>query len=312
MKKILLLILMLAGLQGFAQISLNIKPSHTDFMQYDAVRLRIYLKNYSSMPITFGHSKQLRGELDFVIYHKNRKLLERLPGKKPILSGLILKPGETRNITINLSNYYPLQELGDYSVTAIVKHPRLSGSYRSNETNFSVGNGSLYWKRLFGVPDYTGKRLVTQKVPTRNYNIRIFNNGTAQLYYLIIEDAENVYAVKRLGFDLGPDYRPQLLVDSTARLHAMIHVTQKVFIYYRYNFNGKLEKRQVYLRTTTTPFLVSNPSDGSVIIDGGRIATKDVDYEEIKDLPFMDRIEDKKEDPDSFGDFDDFIGDKKD
>ena len=92
----------------------------------------------------------------------------------------------------------------------------------------------------------------------------------------------------------------------------MIHVTQKVFIYYRYNFNGKLEKRQVYLRTTTTPFLVSNPSDGSVIIDGGRIATKDVDYEEIKDLPFMDRIEDKKEDPDSFGDFDDFIGDKKD
>ena len=310
MKKILLLILFFAGLQVFAQITLNIKPSHTDFMQYDAVRLRIYLKNYSSMPITFGHSEQLRGELDFVIYHKNRKLLKRLPGKKPILSGIILKPGETRNITINLANYYPMQSLGDYSITAIVKHPRLSGAYRSNEASFNISEGRLFWKRHFGIPDYTGKRSVTQKIPTRNYNIRIFNNGTAQLYYLVIDDANSVYAVKRLGFDLGPDYRPQLLVDATARLHVMLHVTQKVFIYYRYNFNGKLEKRQVYLRTTTTPFLITNPSNGSVLVDGGRIAMKDIDYEEIKDLPFMDQIEGKKEESDSLGAFEDFSGEK--
>lgn len=312
MKKILLLILMLAGIQSFAQITLNIKPSHSDFMQYDAIRLRIYLKNYSSMPITFGHHQQLRGELDFVVYHKNKKLLNRLPGKKPILSGIILKPGETRSITINLANYYPMQDIGEYSVTALVKHPRLTGIYRSNETVFRVGEGTLHWQRLFGVPDYTGKRSQTSKIPTRKYNVRIFNNGTAQLYYLIIEDNQKVYAVKRLGFDLGPDYRPQLLVDATARLHVMLHVTQKVFIYYRYNFNGKLEKRQVYIRTSTTPFLIANPRDGSIMIDGGRIAMKDVDYEEIKDLPFMDYIEDKKpEKSNSFGTFEEFVGEGK-
>ena len=90
----------------------------------------------------------------------------------------------------------------------------------------------------------------------------------------------------------------------------MLHVTQKVFIYYRYNFNGKLEKRQVYLRTTTTPFLITNPSNGSVLVDGGRIAMKDIDYEEIKDLPFMDQIEGKKEESDSLGAFEDFSGEK--
>lgn len=306
MKKILLLILTLAGIQAFAQITINIKPSHTDFMQYDAVRIRVYLKNYSSMPITFGHSKELRGELKFVVYHKNRKLLNPLPGKKAILSGIILKPGETRTITINLAKYYPLHSLGNYSVTAIVNHPRFSAQYRSQEVSFRVGEGTTHWKRLFGVPDYTGKRSLSAKIPTRTYNVKIFNNGVAQIYILLIEDDNKVYAVKRLGFDLGPDYRPQLLVDSTARLHAMLHVTQKVFIYYRYDFNGKLEKRQIYLRTTTTPFLITNPNDGSVHIDGGRVAIKDKDYEEIKDLPFMDYIEEKKAKPEDFGTFEDF------
>ena len=45
------------------------------------------------------------------------------------------------------------------------------------------------------------------------------------------------------------------------------------------------------------------------MVDGGRIALKDVDYEEIKDLPFMDSIDrddEEKESPiGSFGDFGD-------
>ena len=307
MKKLLFLFLLFAGIQAFAQITINIKPSHPNFMQYDAVRLRVYLKNYSSMPITFGQKEGLRGELDFVVYHNNRTLINKIPGKTPILSGIILKPGETRTVTINLGKYYPLQELGNYSVTALIRHPKLSAKYRSNQATFYVGEGSKYWSRLFGVPDYTGKKM-GGKVPTRNYNVKIFNNGVAQIYFLLVEDKEKVYAVKRLGFDLGPEYRPQLMVDGSARFHAMLNVTQKVFVYYIYNYNGKLEKRQVYLRTTTTPYLVNNPSNGSVIIDGGRVALKDVDYEEIKDLPFMDYIDQKsteKEDK-GFGSFEDF------
>ena len=75
MKKFLLLLLMFAGLQLSAQITINIKPSHPDFMKYDAVRLRVYLKNYSSMPITFGQNERLRGNLDFIIYQISLKML---------------------------------------------------------------------------------------------------------------------------------------------------------------------------------------------------------------------------------------------
>ena len=297
---------MILGIQVFAQITINITPSHPNFMQYDAVRLKVYLKNYSSMPITFGQSKELRGELDFIIYHKDRTLLSRRPNKKPILSGIILRPGEAKTVTIDLAKYYPLQELGNYTVTALIQHPKLTAKYRSNQTSFYVGEGSKYWHRIFGVPDYTGKQSVQRQIPPRTYNVKIFNNGVAQIYFLLVEDKEKVYAIKRLGFDLGPEYRPQLLVDATARLHALLHITQKVFIYYIYNYEGKLEKRQVYLRTTTRPFLVTNPTTGSIIVDGGRIAHKDVDYEEIKDLPFMDHIENPETEDDSFGTFEDF------
>ena len=311
MKKLLLLLLMFAGLQLSAQITINIKPSHPDFMKYDAVRLRVYLKNYSSMPITFGQNERLRGNLDFIIYHKGKKLITKLPDKKTILSGLILKPGESKIFAINLADFYPLQENGDYVVTAILTHPKFTKRYRSNETTFRIGEGSKYWTRTFGVPDYTGKRGFSEKIPTRTYNVKIFNNGVARIYFLIVEDDEKVYAVKRLGFDLGSEYRPELLVDSTARFHAMLHVNQKVFIYYRYDFNGKLEKRQVYMRTTTKPLLVVNPTNGSVLVDGGRVAVKDTDYEEIKDLPFMDYIhEQKQNDENSFGTFEDFRNEK--
>ena len=310
MKKIILLLMLLAGIQLSAQITINIKPSHTDFMKYDAVRIRLYLKNYSSMPITFGQNEKLRGELDFIVYHKGKKLLTRFSNKKALLSGLILKPGETKTLAINLANFYPLQQRGDYTVTAILKHPKFTKRYRSNETTFRVGEGSLYWTRTFGVPDYTGKRSFSEKIPTRTYNVRIFNNGVAKIYFLIVEDENKVYAVKRLGFNLGSEYRPELVVDSTARFHAMLHVNQKVFIYYRYNFDGQLEKRQVYMRTTTKPLLVVHPKNGSVIVDGGRVAVKDTDYEEIKDLPFMDYIDEEKKTDTPFGTFEDFRNEK--
>ena len=310
MKKILFLLLMLAGLQVFAQITINIKPSHTDFMKYDAVRIRVYLKNYSSMPIAFGQNEKIRGDLDFIVYHRNRKLVNRYPSKKTILSGIILKPGETRTITINLANYFPLQERGDYTVMAILKHPRFTKNYRSNETTFRVGDGTLYWTRTFGIPDYTGRTSYKDKIQPRTYNVKIFNNGIAQIYFLVVEDDDKVYAVKRLGFNLGSEYRPELLVDSTARFHAMLQITPKVFIYYRYNFDGKLEKRQVYMRTTTKPLLLVSPADGSVIVDGGRVAVKDTDYEEIKDLPFMDHIEEEEPKKEGFGTFEDLRDDK--
>ena len=308
MKKFLLLFLLAIGLHAFAQITISISPSHPNFMQYDAVRMKVYLKNYSSMPITFGQSKELRGELDFIIYHKDRTLLSKRSNAKSVLSGIILRPGEAKTVIIDLAKLYPLQELGNYTVTAIIKHPKLTARYRSNQTSFYVGEGSKYWHRVFGVPDYTGKQSVDTKVPPRTYSVKIFNNGVAQIYFLLVEDKAKVYAIKRLGFDLGPEYRPQLLVDATARLHALLHITQKVFIYYIYNYEGKLEKRQVYLRTTTRPYLITNPATGSIIVDGGRIAHKDVDYEEIKDLPFMDHIERPADDDndEGFGSFEDF------
>ena len=308
MKRVIFLLLMFAGLQIFAQLSISIKPSHNSFMQYDAVRMRVYLHNYSSMPIAFGQTQALRGELDFIIYHNNRTLLTKLPGSSPILSGIILKPGEMRTVTLDLGKYYPMQEEGDYTVTATVRHPKLPSKYRSKPVMFNIGVGSKYWERSFGVPDYTGKRMGAMTLP-RKYHVRTFFNGIAHLYFLIVEDAKHVYAVRRLGFNLGPEYPPQFIVDGTARLHALLNVSQKVFIYYIIDYNGKLEKRQVYIRTTTRPFLVANPTNSSVMVDGGRIALKDVDYEEIKDLPFMDSIDrddEEKESPiGSFGDFGD-------
>lgn len=72
-----------------------------------------------------------------------------------------------------------------------------------------------------------------------------------------------------------------------SRLNIIAAASPKVYIYYQFDTSGKLEKRDVRIKTDTTPRLVVNRELGTVIVDGGRVARRDLDYEEIKELPFI-------------------------
>ena len=109
-------------------------------------------------------------------------------------------------------------------------------------------------------------------------------------YCMMIDDRDHVYAVRRIGFDIGSNLKPQLQIDSLARFHIMVAVTPKVYAHYVYDHTGRLERRDVYIRTSSTPFLVLDPKTAEVTVDGGRMARKDVDYEELKELPFLDEV----------------------
>ena len=104
---------------------------------------------------------------------------------------------------------------------------------------------------------------------------------------LIIEDKERIYLVRRIGLDLGGDLRPKCAVDDLSRLNILIAANPKVYAYYQYDVTGKLEKKEVRIKSDTTPRLVVNKDVGTVVLSGGRRARRDLDYEEIKDLPFI-------------------------
>jgi len=270
-----------------AQIGLRIEVSQLHFLQYEPVYVKVTMRNFSGHPLAFGENAGLRGTLRFEINMPGSGRYIMPKGKEtPPLKGAILQSGATRVFTCNICRFYDLRRLGNYSVKAVISHPQLKSAYESNTVQFSVVKGNNIWQSVVGVPQYLlGKDKKT--IPTRLYRVISYNTGDHFIYVLRIEDKEKVYLVRRLGLDLGKDLKPQCAVDDLSRLNLLIAASPKVFAFYQYDVSGKLEKKEIRIKSDSTPRLVVNRDVGTVILSGGRRARRDMDYEEIKDLPFM-------------------------
>ena len=273
-----------------AQIALQVEMSQLHYLQYEPVYVRVTMRNLSGHSLAFGENEKLRGTLRFEIstpYAGGFSLL--LNPETPPVKGIILQPGTARSFTYDVGKYYDVRRLGGYTLKAIISHPQLNAGYESNTTQFTVVKGTDIWRMTAGIPKYLLNRQPGGSIPTRQYRIVSYNTGRHFLYILLIEDKDRIYLVRRLGLDLGANLRPQCAVDDLSRLNLLIAASPKVFAYYQYDINGHREKKEVRIKTATTPRLVVNKDIGTVVLDGGRPARRDLDYEEIKDLPFVAR-----------------------
>lgn len=291
MKKVLLSVLVFVGLCAvmplFGQIALKVETAQTHFLQYEPIHIKVTMRNVSGHPLVFGENALLRGTLRFDIQGINRTGLVRLTGKEtPTMKGIILQPGTTRVFTYNASAFYDLRRKDNYYLKAVISHPQLGSSYESNKVSFSVVSGQDVYQALAGVPAGLMKNSKS-KVPARKYRISSFNTGKQSLYVLHVEDEEKIYSIRRLGVDLGYTLRPQCAIDDQSRLHVLVAASPKVYAYYLFDITGTLEKKEVRIKTDSTPRLITNRDMGTVLLSGGRRARPDLDYEEIQSLPYI-------------------------
>lgn len=295
-----------------AQMSMEIKLNQNTFLQYEPIFVRVAIRNMTGHLIAFGERPGLKGSLRFDIYPGKRNAL-RLPFRKPDtqnmndrqkalasilpdMQGVILPAGSVQEFTFRLSDYYDMRNIGSYTIKAVITHDQITSSYQSNTVQCKVTEGAKIWGPVsVGVPDSgtedaPGVLFNTSKIKTRSYSIVSYFTGKVTAYALIIDDKDHTYFVHRIGFDLGPDLKPQCAVDFLSRLNILVAASPNVFAYYQFNTDGSLERKQVYIKTTTLPSLVLDKKTGIVMPAGGRVANKDVDYEEIKDLPFTEDV----------------------
>ena len=270
-----------------AQIGLRVEMSQQNYLQYEPVFVRVTMRNLSGHALAFGENQGLRGTIRFEINTPlSGRYAMQLNHETPPLKGVILAPGTSRVFTFNAAKYYDLRRLGVYKLKAVVSHPQLKSAYESGTVQFSVVNGTDVWKTVVGIPQYLSGKTGGQ-ISTRQYRIVTYNTGTRFLYMLLIEDKDRIYLIRRLGLDLGTNLRPQCAVDDLSRLNLLIAASPKVFAFYQYDVIGNLEKKEVRIKSNTTPHLVVNKDIGTVMLSGGRPARRDLDYEELKELPFV-------------------------
>ncbi len=294
---------------SFAQLAINIKLNQGAYLQYEPVYARVTVRNLSGHMIAFGERPELSGKFKFDIYpiganaqklDMRKKNTEGMSEERkaflsilPDMHGVILPAGSTQTFTFRLTDYYDLRKLGAYNVKAVISHAQLGTAYESNAVNFRVTTGVKIWGPVtVGIPD-TGTAEKTDskaKIKTRNYSVVSYYSGRDTSYALVIDDKDNNYMVKRIGRDLGATLRPMCLIDFLSRLNILVAASPSVYAYYQFNTDGELEKKQVYIKTSTTPMLIRDKETGIVMPAGGRVARKDKDYEELKELPFMEDL----------------------
>ena len=293
-----------------AQVAIVVKPVQLNYIQYESVFVRVAMRNLSAHPLAFGEALGLKGSLQFEIRRSDRNDPTFVRALKdaalPDMTGVILPPGGEKSYMFNLSKHYDLRSTGTYSVKAVLRHPQLTTAYQSKEAHFNIVRGSVIWSRTVGLPllddaieddvvnaDGT-KEEKTRMIKTREYRILSYFTGTSNIYCLTLEDKDNLYMLRHIGYDLGPDLRPKCEIDFLSRLNVLLPASTKVYAYYQYNTDGKLENRQILIKTDKAPRLVLDPDTGIVRVVGGREARKDVDYEEIRDIQFLEEMRDPK------------------
>lgn len=292
-----------------AQVAIVVKPVQVNYLQYESVFVRVAMRNLSAHPLAFGEALGLKGSLQFEIRRSDRNEPSFVKSPKdaplPDMTGVILPPGGEKSYMFNLSKHYDLRSTGRYSVKAVLRHPQMPTAYQSKEAHFNIVRGSVIWSRTVGMPllddepaskvNEDGTEEETHRmIRTREYRILSYFTGKSNIYCLTLEDKDNVYMLRHIGYDLGADLRPKCEIDFLSRLNVLLPASTKVYAFYQYNTDGNLEKRQILIKDDRPPRLVLDPDTGIVKVVGGREARKDVDYEEIRDIQFLEDMRDPK------------------
>ena len=274
-----------------AQLALNMECSQATYLQYEPVYITVTIENHSASMLTFGSARELAGKIEFDIYpsfQQRRKIALVDKSQGPQIKDLIIPAGASKKVVFKVSDYYNTSNPGTYAVRAKISHPLLAETYVSNESSFNITRGNTVWSHMVGIPEFSETALQEKdrKIQTRTYRLLSYNSGKVNVYSLMIEDAEKVYMLRKVGYDMGANLSPKCSIDFLSRLHMIIAASPHVFVYYQYDVDGKCISRDVLMKTETTPSLYTDPKTGTVSAIGGRESVPE-DMDEILSLPFL-------------------------
>lgn len=269
---VLSLLLTVLSYTASAQLAMSLKMNRSHYLQYETIYAKITIRNNSGHAIIFGKDKRLQGKLLFKIMNRKRTPVKTLQSNSYPMAGTILKAGESKEFIIPVSDYYGLRKCDTYRIYAYIEHNMFEDTYRSNETSFEVSKGITMWTKTVGIPEFMNPRKKT-KIKNRNYNLVTLIMGSQKNNYLVIDDKKRIYSVLFLSQELGEE-RISHEIDHLSRLHLMIPMTPKIFVYLIVDINGNIDEETVYKRTRTVPALVRNSETGKVYVTGGTRAKK--------------------------------------
>jgi len=269
--------LALLAAAAHAQIALRLTAEKPRYLRYEPIPLTLQVTNNAGNTLDFG-GEQTRGRNSGTIAFKVEASGGRNVAQFSLMdnpaNGLKLAPGQTRELRVVINQFYEMQKEDKYAITAYLSHPRLPSIYLSKPVRLEVYDGTPLLIKTIGMPS----KSTTELIKTLKLTLMRFSDVEQDIYYLRVEDDDNVYASFRLG-DYIDGEKPQMELDGPNLIHILLQLRPKLFVYYIMGFDGynlKMRQKRFYKSSDGLPPTLSRA--GYLHIEHARPAIEGVDY----------------------------------
>lgn len=140
----LLVLFLLSVISVRAEVRVSIEADRINYLLYAPVVVRVVIQNNTEQDILLEKGTRADSWLDFVVTRQDGFAVHT--DQKLMSSPFMVKAGQTKAVSMNLTPYYAFREPGNYKVRAAVDLPG-QGELLSGNLLFNVVRGQTVWTR---------------------------------------------------------------------------------------------------------------------------------------------------------------------
>ncbi|MBB5350379.1 hypothetical protein HNR46_000603 [Haloferula luteola] len=244
---------------ALAQVTVDIRLEKRNYLAGESIPLSVTVTNLSGQELAFQGTTETNW-IDFMV--NSTRGVPLTPLAKPAFGAVRIPTGKALTRTIDLAQLYALDDLGNFSVYAIVRLPgQGTNGFQSNRHLFTVNTSQPYWKQVVGAP---GKRGGQNEFRLIQYN----NTGKNQLYAQLADARTGkILRTHYLG-DVLMLRKPSVTIDSSLNMHVLFMMSPKFWGHATIAPDGRFLGRELYQPAGGDPVL-AQMTDGSIKTLGG-------------------------------------------
>lgn len=189
-----------------AQYALDMRLEHTSYLQFEGMEAHVVVRNDTDHLLLIGGLRETSA-VDFDITRNKETVRRRSKGL--LAENVLILPGQTREIVVDLGRHYDIQPLGEYRIAASFV---VDGAKFISPPRFvDVVPGLILTSTLKAVPKHPSRM--------RRYTLRYWNRQDREMLFLCVADEKE--GINYGVFMLGPMVRvvpPELSVDSSGNV----------------------------------------------------------------------------------------------
>lgn len=252
-----LLWLCVLAVPAMAQVDVRLQMARNTFVAGEPVEVVVSITNQSGQDLTLQGTDRLNW-ISFTVMGANRDGVPLSSARQPSFGAAKIPFGQTMSRKFDLAQFYPLREMGNFSVYAVVRLPgQTNDGFISNRLLFNVSTARPYWTQKVGLPGKPGQM--------REFRVLNFNNGRKTYLYgqVVNTKTGSPLQTHSLGEYLSFS-KPAVALDNRQTMHVLYLIAPTIWSHARLGPDGSLLGSQLHKAAGSVNPQLFTMKDGSV------------------------------------------------